>query len=55
MIGSVQHSWWHITDGGSIVRWVIHEAGAFGIDIHLIARHELPPAEALAPRVATDS
>jgi two-component system, OmpR family, sensor histidine kinase KdpD len=55
VIGSVQHSWWHITDGGSIVRRVIHEAGAFGIDVHLIARHELPPAGALAPRVATDS
>ena len=47
VIGSVQHSWWHIADGGPIVRRVIHEAGAFGIDVHLIARHEPPPAEAL--------
>ncbi len=47
VIGSIQHSWWHIADGGPIVRRVIHEAGTFGIDVHLIARHDLPPAEAL--------
>ena len=52
VIGSVQHSWWHIADGGPIVRRVIHEAGAFGIDIHLIARDEPPPAEALDVRAA---
>jgi two-component system, OmpR family, sensor histidine kinase KdpD len=45
VIGSVQRSWWHISDGGPIVRRVIHEAGACGIDVLLIARHEPPPAE----------
>src|SRR6202167_1925664 len=35
VIGSVQRSWWHIPGGGSIVRRVIHEAGAAGIDVHL--------------------
>ena len=43
VIGSIQHSWWHITDGGPILRRVIHEADAFGIDVHLIARREPPP------------
>jgi two-component system, OmpR family, sensor histidine kinase KdpD len=46
VIGSVQHSWWHIADGGPIVRRVIHEAGALGIDVLLIARHELPATDA---------
>ncbi len=49
VIGSIQHSWWHIPGGGRIVRRVIHEAGASGIDVHLIARRELPPAETLEP------
>jgi two-component system, OmpR family, sensor histidine kinase KdpD len=38
VIGSVQHSWWHIPGGGPVVRQVIHEAGAHGIDVRLIAR-----------------
>jgi two-component system, OmpR family, sensor histidine kinase KdpD len=38
VIGSVQHSWWHIPGGGPVFRQVIHEAGASGIDVHLIAR-----------------
>jgi two-component system sensor histidine kinase KdpD len=46
MLGSIQHSWWRIADGGPIVRRVIHDASAMGIDVHLIARGELPPAEA---------
>jgi two-component system, OmpR family, sensor histidine kinase KdpD len=50
VIGSMQHSWWHLVDGGPILRRVIHEAGAFGIDVHLIARRELPPAEISQPR-----
>jgi two-component system sensor histidine kinase KdpD len=50
MIGSLQRSWWQIADGGPIVRRIIHEADTFGIDVHLIARHELPPAEALEAR-----
>jgi two-component system sensor histidine kinase KdpD len=43
VIGSIQHSWWHFPGGGPIVRQVIHEAAAAGIDVHLIARRE-PPA-----------
>jgi two-component system, OmpR family, sensor histidine kinase KdpD len=45
MLGSHQRGWWHIADGGPIARRVIHEAGAIGIDVHLIAR-----SEALVPR-----
>ena len=43
VIGSIQGSWWRIADGGPILRRVIHEAGAFGIDVHIIAHRELPP------------
>jgi two-component system sensor histidine kinase KdpD len=46
VIGSIQRSGWHITDGGPILRHVIHEAGAYGIDVHIIGRREKPPAEA---------
>jgi two-component system, OmpR family, sensor histidine kinase KdpD len=46
VIGSIQRSWWHIPGGGPIVRRVIHEAGASGIDVHLIARREPPHADA---------
>ncbi len=46
VIGSIQRSGWHITDGGPILRRVIHEAGASGIDVHIIAHQEPPPAEA---------
>ena len=55
VIGSIQRSWWHIADGGPIVRRVIHEADAIGIDVHLIARRELPYAEALKPSAAKES
>ncbi len=41
--GSIQGSWWHIPGGGPILRRVIHDAGASGIDVHLIARREPPP------------
>jgi two-component system sensor histidine kinase KdpD len=47
VIGSMQRSWWHMTDGGPIVRNVIHEAGASGIDVLIIGRRDAPPAEAL--------
>jgi two-component system sensor histidine kinase KdpD len=43
VIGSIQSSWWHIVGGGPVLRRVIHEAGAFGIDVHVIAHRELPP------------
>jgi K+-sensing histidine kinase KdpD len=43
VVGSIQHSWWHIPGGGPILRQIIHDAGASGIDVHLIARREPPP------------
>jgi two-component system, OmpR family, sensor histidine kinase KdpD len=55
VIGSVQRSWWHIPSGAPIVRQVIHEAGAAGIDVHLIARRELPPADAPGSSAANKS
>ena len=44
VIGSVQRSWWHITDAGPVVRKVIHEASACGIDVLIVARREAPVA-----------
>jgi len=55
MIGSIQNSWWHIVGGGPVLRRVIHEAGAFGIDVHLIAHREPPHAEALEPSAGQES
>ncbi len=55
VIGSMQHSWWHIADGGPTVRRVIHEAGALGIDVLLVGRRELPSAQAREPRAAEES
>ena len=47
VIGSSRRSrWQQLTSGGSHVQRVIREAGAFGIDVHVIARREPPPAEA---------
>lgn len=46
VIGSSQRTrWQELTGGGSVVRRVIREAGAVGIDVHVIARRELPHAE----------
>jgi two-component system sensor histidine kinase KdpD len=55
VIGSMQSSWWHITGGGPVLRRVIHEAGAFGIDVHVIAHRELPPAAASESSAAKES
>jgi two-component system sensor histidine kinase KdpD len=50
VIGSSKRSrWQEITGGGSIVRRVLREAGAVGIDVHVIARRELPTAESELP------
>ena len=49
LIGPVHRSWPHIAVGGRIVRRVFEEAGASGIDVLIIARRELPAAEALDP------
>ena len=43
VIGSSRRSrWQQLTGGGSNVQRVIREARAFGIDVHVIARRELP-------------
>jgi two-component system, OmpR family, sensor histidine kinase KdpD len=55
VIGSIQRSGWHITDSGPILRHVIHEAGASGVDVHIIARAENSPAEALDSSAAKES
>jgi two-component system sensor histidine kinase KdpD len=49
VIGSSRRSWWqHLTGHGSNVRRVLKEAGAVGIDVHVIARREPPTAAAAA-------
>jgi two-component system sensor histidine kinase KdpD len=55
VIGSMQRNWWHITDGGPILRTVIHEAGASGIDVLIVGRHKTSPAEALDSSAARES
>ena len=55
LIGPIHRSWPHIAVGGRIVRRVFEEAGASGIDVLVIARRELPPAEALDPSAANES
>jgi two-component system sensor histidine kinase KdpD len=52
VLGSIPHSWWHIADGGPVVRRVIHEAGALGIDVLLTARGEPSSGEAREPKAA---
>jgi two-component system sensor histidine kinase KdpD len=48
VIGSSQRSrWQQLTGGGSNVARIIREAGAFGIDVHVIACRERSPADAL--------
>jgi two-component system, OmpR family, sensor histidine kinase KdpD len=50
VLGSIPHSWWHVAHGGPVVRRVIHEAGALGIDVLLTARGEPPSGEAREPQ-----
>jgi two-component system sensor histidine kinase KdpD len=46
VIGSSQRSrWQELAGGGSVVRRVLREAGAVGIDVHVIARRHVPAAE----------
>jgi two-component system sensor histidine kinase KdpD len=52
VLGSIPRSWWHIADGGPVVRRVIHEAGALGIDVLLTARGEPSSGEAREPKAA---
>jgi two-component system, OmpR family, sensor histidine kinase KdpD len=50
VIGSSQRSrWQEMMGGGSIVRRIIREAGAVGIDVHVIARRVLPAGETHEP------
>jgi K+-sensing histidine kinase KdpD len=55
LLGPIHRSWPHIAVGGRIVRRVFEEAGASGIDVLVIARRELPPAEAIDPSAASES
>jgi two-component system sensor histidine kinase KdpD len=56
VIGSSQRSrWQEVMGGGSIVRRIIREAGAVGIDVHVIARREIPAAEAHEPSPGEES
>jgi two-component system sensor histidine kinase KdpD len=55
LIGPIHRSWPHIAVGGRIVRRVFEEAGASGIDVLIIARRELPAAEALDSGAAKQS
>jgi two-component system sensor histidine kinase KdpD len=55
VIGSVQRNWWHLANGGPILRNVIHEAGASGIDVLIVGRQEAPPAEAPDSGAAEES
>jgi hypothetical protein len=43
------------TDGGPILRRVIHDAGASGIDVLIISRRGTPAAEALDSSAAKES
>jgi two-component system, OmpR family, sensor histidine kinase KdpD len=55
LIGPIHRSWPHLAVGGRIVRRVFEEAGASGIDVLIIARRELPAAEALDSGAANQS
>ncbi len=55
VIGSIPRNWWHITDGGPVLRRVIHEASASGIDVLIISRRGTPPAEVLDSSAAKES
>jgi two-component system sensor histidine kinase KdpD len=49
VIGSSKRSrWQQLTGGGSNVSRIIREAGAFGIDVHVIARTDAESGGALA-------
>jgi len=45
VVGSIQRNWWHIADGGPVLRRVIHEAGAAGIDVLVVSRRETLPGD----------
>ena len=43
VIGPIHRSWWYIAVGGPVVRRVIEEAGASGIDVLIIVRPRAAP------------
>jgi len=50
VIGSSQRSrWQELAGGGSVVRRLLREAGAVGIDVHVIARRHLPIEDSAEP------
>jgi two-component system, OmpR family, sensor histidine kinase KdpD len=49
MIGTVHRGGWHMAAGGPILRRVIEEAGAAGIDVLIITHRGPAPAEPLEP------
>jgi two-component system sensor histidine kinase KdpD len=53
VVGSIQRNWWHIADGGPVLRRVIHEAGAAGIDVLIVSRRETLPGDDLASGAAS--
>jgi two-component system, OmpR family, sensor histidine kinase KdpD len=55
LISPVQRSWRHMTVRGPIVRRVIQEAGASGIDVLIVANREPAAAEAGDPDHASSS
>jgi len=55
VIGPVHRSWPHIAVGGRIVGRIFEEAGACGIDVLVMARRDLPPAQGLGPGAARKS
>jgi two-component system, OmpR family, sensor histidine kinase KdpD len=54
VIGSIHRSWWRITVGGPIVRRIIEEAGASGIDVLLVSRRFLAEDAGRSMVVGTD-
>jgi two-component system, OmpR family, sensor histidine kinase KdpD len=56
VIGSSRRSWWqHLSGHGSNVRRVLREAGQVGIDVHVIARRELPGTGAAGTTAPSES
>jgi two-component system sensor histidine kinase KdpD len=56
VIGSSQRSrWQELMGGGSIVRSILREAAAVGIDVHVIARRQLPSGEVPETKAGEDS
>jgi two-component system sensor histidine kinase KdpD len=56
VLGSSQRSGWReLVGGGQIVRRIIRKAGDLGVDVHVIARRELPPGFDQSPELPEES